>query len=272
MDRDITFIHMTDLHIGHAPHPGVDTSASLDHVLRQVSSLRPKPGFVILSGDLADFGTPANYEHLREQLRVLDMPVIYALGNHDMRSSFYSTLLGRRHDMDAPYYFATVIEGVHIVVLDSSKPGFVGGTLVPRQLEWLERELDAEPGLPKLIVSHHPPAVGASPGKRPWTTLDFEDSQRLGSMLRGRNILGILSGHVHHDSVTLWNGIPIVISTGLHTAVDSLFTEGVRVVTGGSFSLCTIRPSGLTAIFVPLPSDRSEIRRIYDKDRGSADR
>jgi Icc protein len=69
-----------------------------------------------------------------------------------------------------------------------------------------------------------------------------------------------LSGHIHFDWVSNWNGIPVVVGIGQHAATDVLYLhEGMRMVAGASFAVGTVRPSGLTVSFVPQPSDRREL-------------
>lgn len=82
-------------------------------------------------------------------------------------------------------------------------------------------------------------------------------SLRLRDLLAGRNVLGILSGHIHLDRASSWYGIPLFVGIGLHTAMDYHFAEkGLRAVAGTSYAIGTIRPSGLSMAFVPQPSDR----------------
>jgi 3',5'-cyclic AMP phosphodiesterase CpdA len=264
-----TFVQLTDLHIGHAPSPFFDTRDNLEAVLAQIAPVKPAPDFIVLSGDLVDRGDEASYGWLRGRMARLGLPVFYALGNHDRRTSFRRAMLDEAGD-EAPCFFAEVVAGLHLIVLDSSVPGAIGGTLDDGQLDWLAGEIGRHGDLPKLIVSHHPPAVGATADERPIHTIGFAQSARLGAILRGRKVLAILSGHVHHDRVSLWNGVPVVVGTGLHSAIDVLFPDGVRVVRGGSFCYGVVRPTGLTATFIPLASDRAEIRRILDRDRAAA--
>lgn len=261
------FIHLTDLHIDHQLTGSDGTADNIEYVVQRILSMNPQPRFVIMSGDLVDSAHDENYRRLHEYIGRLGLPVLLALGNHDDREAFHRSMGDREAGDASPYFFSTILERMHVIVLDSSTPGRIGGTIEPEQFAWLEAELDRHPDLPKLIVSHHPPSIGEVPDPLPLQTIDFAQSQRLGTLLAGRNILGVLCGHVHHDRISMWNGIPVIVGTGLHTSIDVLFNEGVIVVRGASFTLCTVRPSGLTATFIPLPSDRAELRRIYDRDR-----
>ena len=46
---------------------------------------------------------------------------------------------------------------------------------------------------------------------------------------------------------------------GQHAATDILRADILRMVRGASFAIGTIRTSGLTVAFVPLPADRAEL-------------
>jgi hypothetical protein len=172
-------------------------------------------------------------------------------------------MLGRTTDLEAPYDHDQVIEGVHIVTLDTTTPGQIGGSLTPEQFDWLARTLDAHPELPKLIVAHHAPALGDAAPWDHWRTIEFSQSQQLAQLLKGRNILAILSGHIHHDRFSVWHGIPVIVGMGQHAATDILTQDVLRMVDGGSFGIGTVRSSGLTMALVPLPQTRTELNR-YD--------
>ena len=264
MSRKTTFIHLTDLHIGTPDddHLYSDTTETLRRILALVATVTPKPEFVVASGDLTNRGHAESFRKLRDIMADIDVPVIYALGNHDTRAGFYEGMEIATESPDAPNDHDRVAGGIHIVTIDSSTPGLIGGTIDPAQFEWLERTLDTHPDLPKLIVVHHPPALGEEPDVTHWRTIHFPQSQRLAEILKGRNIIGILSGHIHHDRVSVWHGIPVVVGMGHHAATDILRTDVLRMVRGASFGIGTIRPSGLTMAFVPLPSDRAELN-IY---------
>ncbi|WP_210484482.1 metallophosphoesterase [Microvirga antarctica] len=265
MANDITFVHLTDLHVGTPgvddPHLFSDTGATLSTILDLVESVTPRPRFLVASGDLTNRGDAESFRELKRIMARIDIPVIYALGNHDTRSGFYDGMAEQPHLLETPYFHDRVIDGIHIVTLDSSTPGQIGGTIEPEQFMWLESVLDTHPDLPKLIVSHHPPALGDEPDLAHWRTLEFADSKRLAGLLTGKRVIGILSGHIHHDRVSVWHGIPVVVGMGQHAATDILHTEVLRMVSGSSFAIGTIRSSGLTVAFVPLPSDRAELNR-----------
>jgi len=262
MSAEVTFVHLTDLHIGDQAtddHLFSNTAETLKTILAQVATIEPKPSFIVASGDLSNRGDPESYELLKQIMAATDLPVVYAIGNHDTREGFYAGMGIETPAADAPYFHDCVIAGVHIITLDSSTPDYIGGTIEDGQFEWLEGVLDTHADLPKLIVSHHPPALGDGPDLTHWRHIAYDHSVRLGEMLKGRNVLGILSGHIHHDRVSIWNGIPVVVGMGQHVATDILRNDILRMVRGSSFAIGTIRRSGLTVAFVPQPTDRAEL-------------
>jgi hypothetical protein len=93
-----------------------------------------------------------------------------------------------------------------------------------------------------------------------WESLSFADTEDLRRAVAGKNVIGILSGHIHFDRVSHWHGIPVVVGIGQHAATDVLWLhEGLRMLSGASFAICTLRPSGLSITFAPQPSERREL-------------
>ncbi|MET0437963.1 MAG: metallophosphoesterase [Devosia sp.] len=264
---ETTFIHMTDLHVGNPAvvddHLFSDTSATLTRVLELIATMDEKPKFIVASGDLTNRGDADSYRQLKSIMSATDLPVIYAIGNHDTRPGFYEGMFGRSSDLDMPYDHEHVIDGIHVITLDTTTPDQIGGSIEPDQFAWLARALDSHSELPKLIVAHHAPALGDTPPWDHWRTIEFGQSQQLATLLKGRNVLGILSGHIHHDRFSIWHGIPVIVGMGQHAATDILTTDILRMVEGASFGIGTIRSSGLTMALVPLPQTRRELNR-YD--------
>src|SRR5690606_33503872 len=129
------------------------------------------------------------------------------------------------------------------------------------QFDWLETVLATHADLPKVIVSHHPPAFDEVHALNRFEFIDAEDSARLAGLLGGRNVVAILSGHVHHDAVVSWNGIPVVISNGHHSTMDVLSHGEMRSVEGAGFALLTLAPTGLRVNFLPVLPERKELSR-----------
>lgn len=253
----ITFVHLSDLHIGDLDDPTLlsDTGETLGAVAAMLRGLAPAPRFAVVSGDITHRGDPASYRAAQEALAALPCPVVYALGNHDDRNGYAQGLATG----GGPAFGERVIDGIHLVVLDTSVPGRIGGGIDAHQFDWLAETLGHHRDLPKLIVMHHPPALEGEMG---WKTLDPAASARLAGLLRGRDVAAILTGHIHQDRVVIWHGLPVVTVSGQHATMDVLHRDGLRSVRGASFGLCRIGPAGFAATFIQLPSDRAELERL----------
>ena len=259
------FAHLTDLHVsapgaglGSGPKP--DTAGTLRRAVEMIAGIEPLPDFVVVSGDLTDHGDEASYALVKEILDELPVPRIIALGNHDRRAGYHAVF--GDGPSDRPLSYQQMMGGVQVIVLDSLVPMQVGGSLDQDQIDFLEDALQQAPDVPKLIVVHHPPQV--DPSSLPWTTLDPGSTERFSAALQGYPVIGICSGHVHFDRVSLWQGIPIVISTGLHSTVDLSQPRALRLVEGSGFALCQYRPSGLSAAFVRVTPETRELRYVED--------
>jgi 3',5'-cyclic AMP phosphodiesterase CpdA len=256
------FVQLTDLHISH-PDAGdtmlrTDTPAQVAQAVEAINRLVPPPDFVIASGDLTNMGDAQSYALLQQILAPLRMPVVLALGNHDRRAAFHTAYATGQGD--GPHFHDAVLAGLHVITLDTLIPGRVSGTLCDAQFAFLADALDREPGLPKLIVAHHPPRL--HDGELPWATLDQAATDRLAEALAGRDVLGVLSGHVHINSVRMWHGVPLYVSQGLNSTVDLVEREDMRIVEGTGFALFDLRPAGLTVTFVPLSPQARELGRL----------
>ncbi len=259
MARDPVFVHLTDIHIGRPddPHLHSDTLTTLRAALAEIARIAPAPDFIVASGDLTNAGDAESFRVLAAEMARTGLPVIWALGNHDTREGFHEAMTGSASS--APLDHDAVHAGVHVIALDTSVPGAIGGALDEAQFGFLEDRLAAHPGLPKLIVAHHPPNLAGGADDTPWRALPPEQSARLGDLIEGRGVVGILSGHIHHDRFSLWRGVPVIVGAGLHAATDILAADRLRMVRGAGFGIGTIRPSGLTLAVVPLPQDRAEL-------------
>ena len=272
----ITFLHFTDLHVGDQAtdsHLYSDTTANIGQFKDMMRGLDPKPAFVVATGDLTNQGDLESNRKLKDLMDDLGIPVLYALGNHDVtksRDGFYEGVLDRTDHNGATYDHDQLVAGVHVIVLDSSEPQKVGGSLEPEQFDWLDQALQRHPQAPKIVAFHHPPAFENNP-KMEWESLRWQDSVKLAEMLRGRNVQGILCGHLHSDRVTAWHGIPVIMGLGSHGALDPVLprSEGIRMLRYTGFGICILRDSGLEVTFAQAPGNR-EVLMDYSGEKFKA--
>lgn len=257
------FIHLTDIHLSDPARPdplrNADTVSALAQAIETINAIRPAPDFVVVSGDLVNRGDERNYRLLRRMMEGLAPPVLYTLGNHDDRAVF-RRVFGAGGAPEDPVISTAAFGPLDVVMLDSSVRMRVGGALGDAQIAFLEAALARRPERAKLVVLHHPPRI--DPEARSWESLDPEDSDRLGAAVAGRNVAAILCGHIHFNRISLWRGIPVIVSQGLHSTIDVLDQTDMRIEEGAGFTLCELRETGLTASFVPLAPARRSVKTI----------
>jgi 3',5'-cyclic AMP phosphodiesterase CpdA len=156
-------VQLTDTHIrepGRLAYGRIDTAPYLRRAVASVRALRQRPDAVVITGDLSDFGRPAEYAHLAELLAPLDdLPVYLLPGNHDDRDALRRGFPGHGY-LGAPggfIQYSVPVGGLRLVALDTTTPGQPHGELCAERLAWLAAELDRRTGQPVVVAMHHPP-------------------------------------------------------------------------------------------------------------------
>ena len=120
---------------------GMDTDASLAHVLDLVRDAPLRPDLLLATGDLANHGAEAAYVRVRESFDALGLPWFWLPGNHDAGPLMHG-VIGRGRPM-----IRSICAGSwQIVMLDSTVAGQVGGSLGAAELALLEHAGLAEGG------------------------------------------------------------------------------------------------------------------------------
>ncbi len=243
----LKFIHMTDLHLtGTGEHAaGYDTFMITDRALNHAMRLFPDAEFLVITGDLANWGERDAYEKLKARLAEIEMPVYLMIGNHDNRDNFFS-VFGDRHPYALPFAQYTGRAGDYdLVFLDSQTTGTHGGALSPPRLRWLDDTLEASDRDVLLFMHHHPVAVGApsldAKGLANWP--DFH-----AVLARHRNkIRHIFHGHCH---TLLQGNVEGVSFTGLRSMSDQAYTDlkierAARWYTEPHYGVVLVTPNSL---------------------------
>ena len=251
MEPTHTLIQLTDLHIREAddPWPSGDTLPVLERALAAVAAAGPITA-LLLTGDLTEHGRPAEYQRLGTALAGVSVPIVLVAGNHDDRAALRAELAGQTAD-PAPFDHVTVLDGLRIVVLDSSVPGEAHGELRPEQLEWLRAEL-AEPAPAGTVLAlHHAPLPHGLEIAR---EIELRDRAALGAVLAGTDVQIVVGGHVHGATAGTLAGIPVWTGGSVHVALDSLPPRGTshRVVVAPAMSRIDLFPGTAVAASVPL--------------------
>lgn len=201
---------LSDLHIrlpGQKAYRVVATDAYLPPAVAAVNAQAPRPDVVVISGDLTDFGRPAEYAHLKHLLDELRMPYLLLPGNHDDRAMLAEVFADHVYLAGHDGYVQYAVEDypVRIVVLDTVVHGESHGALCERRLAWLADRLAEQPDRPTVLVMHHPPfntgighmdAIGLREGAQALARI----------VARHGNVERILCGHLHRSIFRRFGG------------------------------------------------------------------
>ncbi|MCP2324410.1 3',5'-cyclic AMP phosphodiesterase CpdA [Hamadaea flava] len=173
---------------------------------------------ILVSGDIADHGTEAEYEEARSEL-VAEVPVLLLPGNHDVRAA-YRKVLGGNGAGDGVDQGAggEPINSVHRVgrvlfaLCDSSIPGRDDGLLAPETLAWL-REVLAGADRPVFVGLHHPPIRLRHPLLDSIMLGEPDEFEEL--IRRSPGVVGVLAGHAHSAVASTFGGRPLLLAPGV---------------------------------------------------------
>ncbi len=190
-----TFAHVTDTHIG-----GTTSSDDLQRTIDDINSLSAID-FVLITGDVTEFGSDSELERAKEHLSQLNKPWYIVPGNHDSKWSesgcnSFVEVFGSEH-------FCFDHKGFLFIGTASGPNMRMGPGLVPReQVVFLDSILTNmnNPEQPIIFINHYPLDESLS------------NSQLIINKLKTRNIKATLLGHGHINKIYDFNGIPGVMS------------------------------------------------------------
>lgn len=218
-----SFVQITDHHLT-ATADGLLRGFSTWHayraVLRHVAThVADRIDFIVSMGDLADAGTDDVYRTVLAALGadqtaaeapgplrvnvegLAGLPMYFMPGNHDDLAAMLRVVFPGSREMER-MHARFEYDGVRFICLDWGRNAYAVST--PGLFDFLTDSLADD--TPAVILTHHPIAkVGAG-----WLD-DFlaRDLDRFWEIVRGKNVLGILAGHVHMSTEELVEGIPV---------------------------------------------------------------
>lgn len=224
-------LHISDTHLlagDRRLYGTVDATARLRQILDGLEASGARPEAIVFTGDLADHGEPEAYRLLRELVdpvaERIDARVIWVMGNHDDRSAFRTGLLGEQPSTE-PYDRVFDLDGLRLIVLDSTVPGAHHGQLRPAQLQWLRRQLEAPAPHGTILAMHHPPLPSVLDLA---VAVELREQSPLAEALVGTDVRAILAGHLHYSSTGTFAGIPVSVASA------TCYTQDLTVPVGGT--------------------------------------
>lgn len=265
-DQDrYVIVQFSDMHIVSNEVLKVDIRPldNLERAIERLVSSGILPDVLLLTGDLTERGDVKSYEMLRERIEPVanrfNSPVIYLPGNHDSREAFRASLLDEIPSSE-PIFQVARFKGLRIIALDSSIPGEVHGSIDDGQLRKLEEELKTPAASGTIVAIHHPPL--SSPVSM-MNLYGLEEPEKLGDVLRGKDVMMVLAGHNHHVSCGSIAGIPVFVAPSCAFQLDVLVAGNeLTELRGSAFARVDIFSGRAVATLVPVSGD---FTRLPDK-------
>ncbi|MDH5825116.1 PQQ-binding-like beta-propeller repeat protein [Sphingobacterium sp. SG20118] len=188
------FAHVTDTHVG-----GATGEEDLRRTVKDLNTLKDID-FVILSGDITEFGADDELELAKRILDSLVLPWYVIPGNHDGNWSENGANSFRRVFGGETFFFKH--KGFMFLGTNSGPNMRMSPGQIPREnLVWMDSIFNANPdrNTPLIYINHYPQDSSLNN----W----FEALDRV----KSRNVQLAFCGHGHTNKVYDWEGIPGVM-------------------------------------------------------------
>ena len=194
--KSLTFVQVSDSHIGFNKPPNADARATFREAIAKVKALSVKPDFIIHTGDASQLSRDDEFDDADQMLKETGLPVFFSPGEHDMLDENPGAgFFNRFGQKDGRRWYSFDHAGVHFVALVNVadlKPGGMGN-LGPEQLKWLKADLAGRSSSTPIVVFAHIPlwTLYADWG---WGTDDSAEALKL---LARFGSVTVLNGHIH---------------------------------------------------------------------------
>lgn len=152
--------------------------------------------FVIDCGDLAYDGDVTKYRMSLQLMNRLDMPIVTAIGNHDIRGQ------GRKayREVFGPENYSFVIGNSDYIIVDDANEK----RIEPARMKWLKKQLEeSKPYDNCFLIMHVPPFKGGQNPNVPMQKflVDKKNAQEIQDLATKYRVSFVMAGHIHtYDS------------------------------------------------------------------------
>jgi Icc protein len=196
VNEPLELVQLSDCHVPSDPaatYRGLDAGGALERLLGAVRSC--SPDLVLLTGDVSEDAGDASYRRVARGLETLGVPVLALPGNHD------DPAVMQRYFPAGPWRGPALREYGDwlLVLLDSTGPGRIDGTLSAETLSALELGLTNSAAAHVLVALHHQPVPVASPWIDKYALAADQAERLLAVLERDGRVRCVTWGHVHQD-------------------------------------------------------------------------
>jgi hypothetical protein len=180
-----------------------------DALLKDIAQKR-EISFVIAVGDLVPRGKRWLFRlFLREVQNNLAIPLIAALGNHDLHGRSADNF----RDIFGPTYYSFQVGEGYFIILDAT----TGDGFNKTERHWLEKELkNAQTSTVRFVFMHVSPFDPRGKGFRKC----LKDGKDLLRLFRRYNVTHLFASHIHGYFSGVWEGVPYTITGGAGSSLQ----------------------------------------------------
>lgn len=213
-DETFSFAWISDNHLGSFAYAEDDLRQAIEDI-NGMDSIE----FVILSGDLTEFGVTSEFALLRQMLDSLNKPYYMVDGNHDVNWSENGTTTFEKFFRGNAPRFCFDAHGIRFIGCGSGPMLRMGAPHIPREeINWLKETLaSTHKDQPVIFVNHFPQFE------------EIANSYEVTNILKRYNVQYILCGHFHVNSTKEYNGLTSVLGRSLLRRSDPM--GGYNIVT-----------------------------------------
>jgi len=183
---------------------GTVTYSSLCSVLDHYRDNNWCADLVVVTGDLIQDDSAGAYQHFRQLLEALQLPVYCVPGNHDIRALMREALA------EPPFHYCESVQAGDWLItgIDSCVTGRAGGHIAAEELERLDTVIAAADAPYVMICLHHPPVPM---GSKWLDSVGLENGEEFLERISvsGKVRLAIF-GHVHQPYDADHGGVRII--------------------------------------------------------------
>lgn len=218
---DLSFLQISDSHIGFTKDANKDVTETFKIALDRINAMPTPPSFLIHTGDITQLSKPEEFDtfdQLVKSCRTKD--IFYVPGEHDVLNDggkFYRDRYLKSVEARGSGWYSFNKNGVHFIglvnVLNLQAGGL--GQLGEEQLAWLEADVKALSTDTPIVVFAHIPLWTVYP-QWGWGT---SDSERALSFLKRFGSVTVLNGHIHQVLQKVEGNVTF------HTAMSTAFPQ-----------------------------------------------
>ncbi len=255
--------HASDLHFGKS------SPLVVERLREEIEKI--KPDLVVLSGDFTQIGSRREFRLASDLIRDIRRPVFTVPGNHDIPRSierFFTPYARYRKYINPVLDHVYETEELYMVGINTARPilphwNWAHGMVSKKQINFINNNFSkAPPHKLKSLVCHHPLLAAK---EAPIDSIVWRDRQLVRILIDLRVDL-VMTGHIHHATVTLTGGDNQLASIGAASATSTRLRRH-----GNGYNLISVTPETIIVHLKELDGNKFIVMQTHELNRNQPD-